>query len=144
MPTVLNISEAASLALHAVVFLAANSDQPESTRAIATSLGVSEAHLSKVLQRLTRAGLVRSTRGPRGGFTLASPSDEMTLLQVYEAVEGTLNQSQCLLGKPICGEKGCILGGIVTSINQQVSDYLAQTKVFDLADRFQKGEKDAA
>jgi len=144
MSSALNISEAASLALHAVVFLASNSDQPESTRDIASVLGVSEAHLSKVLQRLTRAGLVRSTRGPRGGFTLTRPSEEMTLLEVYEAMDGALTQSQCLLGKPICGEAGCILGGLTTSINQQVSDYLTQTKVFELTDRFKKGGRNAA
>ena len=144
MPSVLKISEAASLALHTVVFLAAHPDQPESTRAIASILGVSEAHLSKVLQRLTRAGLVRSTRGPRGGFTLARSSEEMTLLEVYEVMEGALTQSQCLLSKPVCGERGCILGGLLIAIDQQVSDYLAQTKVFELADRFRKGGRNAA
>ena len=109
MPNILRISEAASLALHSTVLLAANPGKLISTRDIASMLHVSEAHLSKVLQRLARAGLVRAIRGPKGGFRLVKPANETTLLEVYESIEGTLTPGKCLFESPICEGDACIL-----------------------------------
>ncbi|MCK4620269.1 MAG: Rrf2 family transcriptional regulator, partial [Desulfobacterales bacterium] len=67
MSNIIKISEAASMAIHAMVFLASESGRIVPSREIATTLRSSEAHLSKVMQRLAKAGLVSSTRGPKGG-----------------------------------------------------------------------------
>jgi len=90
MSGVLKISNAATIALHAMTYLAAFPDNKHMTKEIASLHQVSEAHLSKVLQRLTRAGLVKAVRGPKGGFSLAKSADEISLLEVYETIEGTL------------------------------------------------------
>jgi len=132
----LRISEAASLALHSVVLLAANGKRVISTRDIAAALEVSEAHLSKVLQRLAKTGLVRSVRGPKGGFAVSKPGDEITLLEVYEAIEGPLPPSTCLFGVPICGGQKCIFGGALQSVHEQLRKYLSGTKVSELVDVF--------
>ena len=132
MSSMLKISEAASLALHSTVLLAANPDEMLPTREIASRLHVSEAHLSKVLQRLSRAGLVRSVRGPKGGFRLAKPADEIVLLHVYEAVEGVLAPNKCLFEAPICDGDECILGGLLEIVDRQVRDHLAKTKLSEL------------
>jgi len=129
---VLRISDAASLALHAMVLLAAHPDTGISTKQIAHDLQVSEAHLSKVLQRLTKVGLAASTRGPRGGFTLAAPAESIMLLEVYEAIEGPLVATECLLGTRICNGRQCILGDLLTTVDGQVRDYLATTRLADL------------
>jgi Rrf2 family protein len=128
---VLRISEAASLALHTMAYLAADPDGTHATREIACDLKVSEAHLAKVLQRLGRAGLVRSQRGPGGGFTLARRPEEITLLEVYEVTEGPLTTPDCLLGQPVCNG-ACILGGLLDAVGRQVRDYLSQTRLSDL------------
>jgi Rrf2 family protein len=132
MTNILKISEAASLALHSTVLLAANPDKLISTREIAAMLHVSEAHLSKVLQRLTRTGIVRAIRGPRGGFRLVKPANETTLLDVYESIEGTLTPSKCLFESPICEGDACILGGLLETVDRQFRDYLTETKLDDL------------
>jgi Rrf2 family protein len=132
MASMLKISEAASLALHSTVLLAANPDELISTREIAATLHVSEAHLSKVLQRLARAGIVRAIRGPKGGFRLVRPARETTLLDVYESIEGTLIPSKCLFESPICQGDACILGGLLETVDRQVRDYLSKTKLDDL------------
>ena len=142
MSSVLKISEAASLALHSTVLLAANPGEMISTRDIAYRLHVSEAHLSKVLQRLARDGLVRSIRGPKGGFRLGKPAHEITLLHVYESIEGPLIPSKCLFENSICTGSMCILGGLLETVDRQVRDYLAKTKLSDLT-RVYRSEKNA-
>ena len=135
MDNILKISEAASLAMHAGVYLAVNNHKKVlSTREIANTLGASEHHLSKVLQRLTRAGLVNPIRGPRGGFVLGRAPDKITLLEVYEAIEGHFAATNCLLSTRICKGKKCILGGLLERLNQETREYLKRTKLSELVD----------
>ncbi len=137
MSRVLNISSAASLALHAVVLLADRPERVLPTREIASVLHASEFHLSKVLQRLSKSGLVSAVRGPRGGFMLGKAPEEITLLEVYEEIDGPLLASNCLLDTPICSGKRCILGGLLKTVNKEVRNYLARTKLSELKDVYQ-------
>ncbi len=129
----LRLSEAASLALHTMVLLADHPARQLSTREIADRLQVSEAHLSKVLQRLARLGLVRSERGPKGGFLLAKQPGEINLLEIYESIEGPLQETHCFKNTRICTEASCIFGGLLGEFNHRVRDYLAATRLPDLA-----------
>jgi Rrf2 family protein len=129
MSTALRISEAASLAFHAMALLAANPGEMISTSEIASTLKVSEAHLSKVLQRLTKVGLVKSIRGPGGGFKLAKRRDRITLLDVFESMEGRLELSDCLLAVPACSGDRCMFGGLLDSVNSQLINALAKKKL---------------
>lgn len=132
MATMLRISEAASLGIHAMVVIARDPDTVHSTRSVAEALGVSEAHLAKVMQRLTHSGLVNSVRGPKGGFALARPASEVTLLNIYEAIEGPFAPSGCLLKKPVCRGADCILGKLLVNVNREMQSYLSNTKVSDV------------
>lgn len=133
MTTLLRISEDASLALHAMALLARHEGRYLSTAEIADVLHASEHTLAKVLQRLSRSGLVLSTRGPHGGFVLGESANEIRLLDIYEAVEGVLGRAGCLLGTPVCSGKGCVLGGLVESVHRQVADFFSQTTLAELA-----------
>jgi len=135
MPGVLKISEAVNLALHTAGLLAGEQDRVLSVREVALALGGSEAHLSKVLQRLAKAGLVASDRGPKGGFRLAKRPREITLLAVYEAIEGPLEASNCLLGRAVCNGR-CILGDLLGRVNRSVSDVLSKTSLADVKSSF--------
>ena len=132
----LRLSEAASLALHTMVYLSANPEGQSSTREIAQELNVSEAHLSKVLQRLSRYGLVNSIRGPKGGFSIAPGRDKASLLDIYEAIEGPIPDRKCFRTTSICTGKHCIFGNLLEDVNKQVKDYLAETSLPDLAGVF--------
>lgn len=134
MANMLRISDAASLAMHAMVLLAVNPDKEVSTRRIASQLNASEAHLSKVLQRLAKAGLVTSMRGPKGGFALQRQPHEVRLLDVYEAIEGSLVPNHCLLRARICDGESCILGDLLETVDRQIGDYLAGTNLSELTD----------
>jgi Rrf2 family protein len=69
------------------------------------STGVRGSFLSKVVQRLVHAGMVSSHRGTRGGFSLRVPGEEITLLDVIEAIEGPTQMNLCLGNGPGCERK---------------------------------------
>lgn len=132
MASVLRVSEAASIGLHAMVVLAAKPKKLLSNKQIAVTLGVSEAHLSKVLQQLARAGFLRGTRGPGGGFTIQPGAEDKTLLEVYEAIEGPLRSHKCLLSSA-CGGKNCIFGKLLSSLDNEARKYLAKATLADVS-----------
>ena len=143
MTNLLKLSKATSLALHTAAFLASGNGQRVSAREMAARLRASEAHLAKVLQRLAHLGLVTSVRGPRGGFSLARPAGKITLLEVYEAIEGPFPKGRCLMGEPVCGSRQCLLGGLVGKVNTQVHSYLARTRLSQLTNLYGGGNAKA-
>ncbi len=128
MSSVLKISEAASLALHSMILLAQNRDEPVSVKYMSKRLDVSANHLSKVMQRLVKSGLVNSIKGNRGGFKLGISPGKVSLLDIYESIDGKFSPSSCLLDKNKC-EHECILGGLVKSVNKQVEEHFKNTKL---------------
>lgn len=130
MDRILAISDAASLGLHAMMLLADNpGDELVSAHTLAKKLDVSEAHLEKVLHQLAKSGLLQARRGPRGGFHLRRPPNDITLLEVFEAVEGPLSTTRCLLGRPRCDGQSCVLGGLLESVQETVRVYLSSTRL---------------
>lgn len=72
---------------------------------LAKATEVSGHFLSKVLQQLVRARLIRSQRGAGGGYSLAVAATSVSLLDVVEAVEGPVRLNQCLEEGPSCDRK---------------------------------------
>ncbi len=136
MNGIARMSEAAVLGLHAMGSLAGEESRGSrlSAGALARKLRASEAHLAKVLQRLERAGLVLSQRGPRGGFRLARQARRIPLLEIYEALDGRIRTEACLFARPICGRKhgDCVLGGLATRLNRELRSTLSRTTVADV------------
>ena len=132
MPNIIKITEATTLAFHTMFYLFLRHDQLVPTKEIASKFGFSENHLAKILQRLVKAGFIDSIRGPKGGFKLKSDSTHISLLQIYEIIEGPLILDDCLLAKKVCKGDRCILDHLLKSLNKQFADYLADTKLTDL------------
>ena len=138
MENTIRISEAASLAMHAMAYLAGASNEVRcSTKKIAAVLNASEHHLSKVLQRLVRAGLLHSIRGPTGGFTIRRAPDEISLLDVLKAIEGSAGLRNCLFPRRICKGEKCILGSLIETHNKQLLEHLRSTTLSELMDVYQ-------
>lgn len=91
-------SQTAEYALRAVVYLASQQGAARTTQEIAKATKVKIAYLSKVMQGLGRKGLVQSQRGLHGGFTLARPADELTVLDIISAVDPIRRIMNCPLG----------------------------------------------
>ena len=134
MPRAVKIPEAVSLALHSLAILANRPDEVISTREIAELLGGSSAHLAKVLKILESDGFVRSQRGPAGGFQLLKDADSVSLLEIYETMEGPLTSEGCLLTTQLCVDEGCIFGELLDSLDTQFREHLAKTRLSRLAE----------
>lgn len=133
MATFLRISEATSLAFHSVVYLASNPDYRVSVKMLAKHFRSSENHLAKVIQRLSKAGILQCVRGPGGGCKLAKPANETTLAEVYEAIDGPIHEMGCLFNEQLCDS--CVFGGLIGDIERNVTKYFRTTTIADLAER---------
>jgi Rrf2 family protein len=87
----MRVTAKADYAVRATVELAAGSqDSPRKVDEVAQAQGIPLSFLENILTQLRSAGIVRSQRGPEGGYWLAQPADQLTLAQVIRAVEGPL------------------------------------------------------
>jgi Rrf2 family protein len=90
-------------AIQAVLYLALKpSDEKTSIRELTNKLNIPYHFLAKILQKLTRKGLLRSQKGMAGGFSLPRSANKITLLQIIEAVDGEGLMSNCILGFSEC------------------------------------------
>src|SRR3954452_12709206 len=87
----MKLSRAASYAIHALADLASRpKDEPVPSHLVARAWGIPEGFLLKVLKPLAAARILVSVKGPNGGYRLARPPAEVSLLEVIEAVEGPI------------------------------------------------------
>lgn len=125
MAGVIQMSEAASIAIHTALWLAQEPGRLARAGEVCRRFGFSEAHFAKVMQALARAGLVQSVRGPRGGSRLARPAAGISLLEVYEALDGPFREDRCLLSPRVCTTRCCPLGREITRLNRDLRKTLA-------------------
>ena len=121
--SILKFSEAFSLAIHSVKIIK-DRDEKISVNDLAKILDASVAHLSKVMQRLVKAGIVQSSRGPKGGFKISKDLDKISFLQIYEIIEGEFPQGVCMFAKPACNGGDCLLGDLICKVNKEVYEHL--------------------
>ena len=90
--------------------------------------------MAKVFQKLVHAGVLRSAKGRGGGFALARPAHEITLMQVVEAIDGPQTHDRCVIGFAKCSdEMPCAQHDLYKPIRQRIKDYLTTTTAADLA-----------
>lgn len=129
----MRLSARSEYGLLALVDLATTADgRPVAARELAASRGIPAAFLEQLLADLRRAGIVRATRGARGGFTLARDAAEISALDIVEALEGPIVPSVCT--PDVCGrESGCAAATVWTDVAEAVRDALARFTLADLA-----------
>ena len=93
----MKVTSSVQYGLLAVGYVAQHKDGPLIvSQNIAKKYKVPLEYLLKVMQQLVKVNILRSKRGPRGGFSLARPLSKISLLEVIEAVEGPMNRSLAL------------------------------------------------
>ncbi|MCF8303911.1 MAG: Rrf2 family transcriptional regulator [Bacteroidales bacterium] len=131
MSRIVSLSEAASIGIHSMVLIARTNQKMNVTR-IAEETSSSRHHVAKVLQRLVKEGFLRSNRGPSGGFTMKMEPGEITLLEIYEAIEGRIEIPDCTMSSPVCPFEKCIMNNVVAKLGEEFRDYLNGQTVADL------------
>ncbi len=128
------ISRTAEYALRAVVWMAYAPDATLTTQQIAEVTRVPPGYLAKVLQALGRAGLVRSQRGIRGGYTLTRAPAAITVLEVVNAVDPFRRIRTCPLGLPSHGANLCALHHRIDRSLASVEAALGASTIAELLD----------
>ncbi len=125
-------SQTIEYALRAMIALTASDGSPTTTKRIAETMKVPASYLSKVLQSLVRARLVRSTRGLRGGFVLASAADQITMLDVVNAVSPIRRIRSCPLDLDNHSSQLCPLHRRLDLAMSQVEEAMRTTTLAEL------------
>jgi Rrf2 family protein len=128
-------SRSAEYAIRALIPLA---DLPASEFALVKTLaeetGAPAHFLAKLLQDLARIGILKSTKGPHGGFRLHLPADEITILRVVEAIDGPGRFDRCPAGYAECNDRtACGMHDAWMGLRSRIMDYLGGTSIADLA-----------
>jgi Rrf2 family transcriptional regulator, nitric oxide-sensitive transcriptional repressor len=126
------ISQTAEYALRAVVALGRPRGGPATTQQIAAETQIPAGYLSKILQALGRSGLVTSQRGPGGGYVLTRSLDELTVLDVVNAVDPLRRIERCPLGLPLHEGRLCALHGRLDRATALVESYFRETTIGQL------------
>jgi Rrf2 family protein len=134
MQHVLRISRKIDYGLRAMIYLA--SIPPGSVvpfREVAKQMMVPEDFLAKILKTLVDEGLVKSTRGPHGGYALARPASEVSFLEVIEAVEGPIAINVCLDGDDPCKKADfCTMVDVWRTRQEKMLEVYRETKLASL------------
>jgi Rrf2 family protein len=136
-------SRSAEYAIRAFVHLA---QVPEGKFAMVKNIAEQEeipAHfLAKILQQLARKGLLRSSKGPTGGFALRVPPGEVRLLDIVEALDGLTAYQQCASGLAECSdEMPCSMHDSWIALRSRIMDYLGRNTIADLAKALEQKKK---
>lgn len=125
-------SQTLEYSLRAVAMLAGDPETARTTREIAEVTKIPQAYLSKVLQELRRAGIVQSQAGARGGVRLVRDPEELTILEVVNAVDPVARIRECPLGLASHGVRLCPLHKRLDSAMEMVEDAFAKTTLAEV------------
>ena len=119
-------------AMRAVLALAAGDGSPMTTRNIAETMHVPQSYLSKVLQSLVRARLVYSARGLNGGFVLARKPEELSMLDIMNAVNPLERIESCPLDRESHSTQLCPLHSRLDAAMAHVEEAFAGTTLAEI------------
>lgn len=133
----MHISRAGEYGVLGLLHLARQPDgQPVMIDAVSRDETIPKSFLAKIFQDLAKAGILRSQRGAGGGFALARPAGEITVLQVIEAIDGKIALQRCLGEVPECDRKeGCALCSLFEQAQDRLKEVFGQTTLAELAVR---------
>jgi len=137
----MQITRQADYAVRAVLYLARNGHQRTATSMIAEKQRIPPSFLAKIVSQLSIAGLLHTSRGARGGVSLARPPQEITLLEVIEAIDGPIQLNECVGDAGACSfDDDCPLRPVWCDAQEQLVNKLKGT---NFADMIAKGQNSA-
>lgn len=130
-------SKACIYGLRAALYVAALDKQAfVPIKSISDNLDISFHFLTKILQTLTQHNIMLSYRGPNGGIALARPAEQINVIQIVEAIDGTKSFSDCILDLPGCGtQRPCPMHDQWSRIREEMRQLLETTTLAGLSER---------
>lgn len=117
-------------------------DSPVLIKDISEREDISKLYLKQILVPLRVAGLIRTVRGPNGGFILARPPSEIKLIEIVQSVEGSTAPVECVDDDTICQRSDlCVTREIWVEIKNAIDNVLESNTLQDLVDRHRRNEQ---
>ncbi|MBV6450860.1 MAG: putative HTH-type transcriptional regulator [Anaerolineales bacterium] len=131
----MQITRQADYATRAILYLARTGRNTRvSTSQVATEQKIPPSFLAKIISQLSVAGLLHTSRGARGGVTLARDPNEITLLEVVEAIDGPIQLNMCIEQNGACTFEGkCPLQPVWCNAQEELVTKLRNTTFAQLA-----------
>lgn len=129
----MQITRQADYAVRAVLHLARRENQRVATNVIANEQRIPPSFLAKIVSQLSIAGLLHTSRGARGGVTLARAPKDISLLEVIEAIDGPIQLNECVGENGACNfSDDCPLRPVWCEAHEQLVKRLKNTNFFDV------------
>ncbi|MFN8399346.1 MAG: Rrf2 family transcriptional regulator [Anaerolineales bacterium] len=129
----MQITRQADYAVRAVLHLARNGETRTATSLIAEEQKIPPSFLAKIISQLSIAGLLHTSRGARGGVTLAREPKDITLLEVIEAIDGPIQLNECVGDTGTCSfDDNCPLRPVWCEAQEQLVGRLKGTNFADM------------
>jgi Rrf2 family protein len=144
-----HITTSVEYAIHGLLWLVVNDNKPLSSRDIAELQVISPSFLAKIFPKLEKAGIVAASEGVRGGYRLARPADEISFLEIVDAIEGEKPLFDCQEVRGRCAVYGdgppgwamagtCAVHAVMLQAEKAMRQALAAQTLGDVASRFDR------
>jgi Rrf2 family protein len=128
-----------------MITLAAHGGEgPVSLETLATEQDIPERYLAKITQDLRRSGLIRSQRGAHGGYALNGDPADVTLLDIWQALEGPVCPVDCLDNEECTREPECVTRDVWARFRIAVEEVLGSENLADLAEKYKQQQATTA
>ncbi len=133
----MRLTQEADYALR-IVYVLAKNEKTLDARTVSEKACVPERFTVKILRKLVLCGIVTSKKGSAGGYMLTESTEKLTMRQVVEAIEGSLEISRCLGGDYECSrnnnKKCCTFHLIFEKLNSELAEKLGRITIEEVAD----------
>jgi len=128
------LSQSSGYATSALGCVAAMGGKPALVKDLAEACDIPQAYLAKIVNLLSRRRLVLTQRGVGGGVSLARAPQEITILEICEALDDPVVQQRCMLGNAECSEdRACPAHQFYMSHREKLIEFLRDTTIADIA-----------
>ena len=137
------LSNSCKYAIRAILYLAYNSSESKKigSKIIAERLSIPAPFLAKIFQKLSKEKIIRSAKGPHGGFYLTEKELSKSLFDVVKCIDGLSLFENCFLGLPKCSDENpCAIHNIVSPCKKHLRQELSERTIAEIAEETKKGK----
>jgi Rrf2 family protein len=132
----MKIKRSSAYALHALMYMVRHNTQlPATTTTIAKAEGIPHNYLAKIFQQLVKARFIKAVKSKNRGYVFTKPPEEISLLELFEAVEGSPLFDDCFLRHCECGgtKENCRIFSVWINSTKRVKEILEETTIANAA-----------